>query len=77
MVQNEAVSPEEAMNFAKSIGALYRKTSAKTNVSIEQIFRDLAAKMFPDVDNYVPKHRSTVIVNKETGETAKKKKGCC
>jgi len=77
LVQSEAVAPEEAQSFARSIGALYKKTSAKTNVGVEQMFRDLAGKMFPDVDNYQPKHRSTVVVQKETNDAGKKKKGCC
>ena len=77
LVQNEAVTPDEATAFAKSIGAIYKKTSAKTNVGVEQMFRDLASKMFPDVDSYAPKHRSTVVVNKETEKNAKTKKGCC
>lgn len=77
LVQTEAVSPEEANAFARSIGALYKKTSAKTNVGVEQMFRDLASKMFPDVDSYTAKHRSTVVVNKETEKNAKAKKGCC
>ncbi|OMJ86679.1 hypothetical protein SteCoe_11765 [Stentor coeruleus] len=76
LVQNEAVSQEEALQFAKSIGALYKKTSAKTNVGVELMFRDLAAKMFPDVDNHQPKHRSTVVVNRET-EQKPMKKSCC
>ena len=77
LVQNEAVTPEEATSFAKSIGAIYKKTSAKTNVGVEQMFRDLASKMFPDVDNYTPKPRGTVTVKEQTDKGIKSKKECC
>jgi small GTP-binding protein len=78
LVESEAVSPEEAQTFARSIGALYKKTSAKTNYGVEQIFRDLANKIFPEIDTAIPARRGTVTVNKgasEKNQEAKKK--CC
>ena len=76
LVETEAVAPDEAQGFARSIGALYKKTSAKTSYGVEQIFRDLASKIFPEIDTVVPR-RQTVTVNKATAENAKEKKGCC
>jgi len=78
LVEAEAIGPEEAQAFARSIGAIYKKTSAKTNYGVEQIFRELAGKIFPDVDSSVPARRGTVTVNKNTNEkAASTKKGCC
>jgi small GTP-binding protein len=78
LVETEAVSPEEAQGFAKSIGALYKKTSAKTNYGVEQIFRELASKIFPDIDSITPPRRTTVTVNKSAADKKNQdKKGCC
>lgn len=77
LVESEATSPEEAKAFAKSIGALYKKTSAKTNYGVEQIFRDLAAKLFPEIGTAIPSRRGTVQVNNNTAEKSKEKKKCC
>jgi small GTP-binding protein len=78
LVESEAVSPEEAQTFARSIGALYKKTSAKTNYGVEQIFRDLASKIFPEVNSTIPARRETVTVNKATADKGNdKKKSCC
>lgn len=77
LVESEAVGPDEAQAFAKSIGALYKKTSAKTNYGVEQIFRDLASKIFPEVDAEVPTRRGTVTVNKAASDKTKEKKKCC
>ena len=77
LVQTEAVSQEEASEFAKSIGALYRKASAKTNIGIEQIFIDLASKIFPGYNEYPSARRTSITVSKEAIKTAKSRKGCC
>ena len=42
LVKDEAVSLEEAKTFAKSIGAVYIKTSAKSSAGIEEGFRALS-----------------------------------
>ena len=43
---NEVVPPEEAATFAKNIGAIYKKVSAKDNIEIEQIFNEIIEKIF-------------------------------
>lgn len=80
LVENEVVSPEEVKAFANSIGAIYRKTSAKTNYGVEQLFRDIATKICPDLNSAqtAPK-RNTIALDKKVnqlGKTADKKK-CC
>ena len=78
LVQAEAVPPEEAMGFARSIGAQYKKTSAKSNEGIEQVFRELAGKMFPDVNTHQPKTNGGIVVKTKEGNDKKgNKKGCC
>ena len=47
LVDNETITYEEAMKFADSINAMYRKTSAKNNYGIEQIFKDIILSIFP------------------------------
>ncbi|CAG9334898.1 unnamed protein product [Blepharisma stoltei] len=78
LVETEAVPPEEAKEFASSIGAIYRKTSAKTNYGVEQMFRDIAAKVLPDVSapQSTPK-RNTVVLDKSLSPTKKKDGGKC
>jgi GTPase SAR1 family protein len=38
LVADEAVDPSEAKAYAKSIGALYYKTSCKTDLGVSQLF---------------------------------------
>ncbi|CAG9326445.1 unnamed protein product [Blepharisma stoltei] len=79
LVETEAVPPEEAKDFANSIGAIYRKTSAKTNYGVEQLFRDIAAKICPDLNSpqSAPK-RNTIALDKKVNQTqAAKEKKCC
>ena len=76
-VEDESVSPIEAMAFAESIGALYKKTSAKTSYGIEQIFRDLAGKLFPESNIPIPARKKTVTVSKSSSELTATKRKCC
>ena len=46
---NEVVPPEEAATFAKNIGAIYKKVSAKDNIEIEQLFNEIIEKIFGKV----------------------------
>lgn len=75
LVETEAISQEEVKEFASSIGALYRKTSAKTNYGVEQVFRDIATKMNPDLGNQTTpqQKKGTSLQPKPVQE----KKKCC
>ena len=44
LCDDEVVNEEEARNWARSIGATYRKTCSKTNSGIEGLFADLVHK---------------------------------
>lgn len=78
LVETEAVSQEEAKEFARSIGALYKKTSAKTNYGVEQVFRDIATKMCPDLDTQSPQQKKgTVALTAKPVASSGGKKKCC
>jgi small GTP-binding protein len=72
LIANEDVSPEEARMFAKSIGAIYRKISAKTNLGIEATFTEIANRIFSAGEVY--ESRGTTLQKKQP-KTNKKK--CC
>ncbi|OMJ82513.1 hypothetical protein SteCoe_16802 [Stentor coeruleus] len=77
LVESEVVNPEEAKNYADSIGAVYKKISAKTDYGVEQIFRELAEKFPPEIDVGIPSRIDTVQVNKIDYEKSNGKKKCC
>ncbi|CAG9322502.1 unnamed protein product [Blepharisma stoltei] len=78
LVETEAVPQEEAKEYSKSIGALYRKTSAKTNYGVEQVFRDIATKMCPDLEAQAPAARPSGTISLQPKPTpAGGKKKCC
>ena len=77
LVESESVSPDEVNNWAKSIGAAFKKTSAKTSYGVEQVFRELALKFIPDVQDAVPVRRETVTVKKNNNKAEAQKKKCC
>jgi Ras-related protein Rab-22 len=47
LAEREEVDMMEAKKFAESIGAIYRKTSAKTKFGVEATFLELAARVNP------------------------------
>ena len=77
LVENESVSPDEASAWARSIGAALKKTSAKTSYGVEQVFKELASKFMPEVQEAVPVRRETVTVKKSTNKAEVQKKKCC
>lgn len=65
----EEVSIEEANNFAKKIGGIFLKTSAKNNTGIEELFTKTSAEFLKGSQN---KNKESFILSKEM-----KKKRCC
>ena len=65
----------EAKQFAESIGAVYRKTSAKTSFGIDQLFMDIAAKVTP-LSTVIKESTTKKLSDKKKGSAAVKKK-CC
>ncbi|CAG9327566.1 unnamed protein product [Blepharisma stoltei] len=78
LVEMEDVQQSEAKSFAKSIGAIYRKVSAKTSYGVEQMFKDLAVRLDTGEDVSTPKHMKTsVFLTESSTPSIKKKKKCC
>mmetsp|Transcript_7228 Transcript_7228/g.13360 ORF Transcript_7228/g.13360 Transcript_7228/m.13360 type:complete len:211 (+) Transcript_7228:620-1252(+) len=87
LVDSEEVDTTAAKSWAQQIGAIYRKTSAKTNYGIEQLFREIAIKLNPHLDSSQP--RSDPVPERggpkggvrldagKSGSTSGKKGGCC
>ena len=83
LFQEEAVSEEEAKKFADSIGAIFKLTSCKESVGIDELFEECAQK-YVEINNMVkkdnkPKPRNLKLDNKnvpENNEGKKKKKFC-
>mmetsp|Transcript_18247 Transcript_18247/g.32740 ORF Transcript_18247/g.32740 Transcript_18247/m.32740 type:complete len:210 (-) Transcript_18247:46-675(-) len=87
LVDSEEVDTTVAKAWAQQIGAIYRKTSAKTNYGIEQLFREIAIKLNPHLDSSAPKGESvpdrsrvsgaTRLDENKTGRNSGHRKGCC
>lgn len=73
LVGDEEVGQEEAAEYAESINAIYKKTSAKNSYGIDQIFKEIVLKAFPEVNLTTKNRRSVVLENNEK----KPKKNCC
>lgn len=73
LIDREEVSLEEAREFASKIGGIYKKTSARTNFGIADLFQSIAYKVFPDLGSRATsvKFDNISLVN------VPKKKGCC
>ena len=76
----------EAKAFAQEIGALYRKTSAKTNFGIDQLFREISGKIDPGLKQTIPVLMPSAASSQQTGpqgvklgegKGAKKPGKCC
>ena len=72
MFDSEEVNEEEARNFAKEINAVFRQTSAATNLGIEDLFEDLCGKLL-GLDSQSGNPTGVKLTEKKIG----KKKGCC
>mmetsp|Transcript_11189 Transcript_11189/g.11224 ORF Transcript_11189/g.11224 Transcript_11189/m.11224 type:complete len:129 (-) Transcript_11189:65-451(-) len=79
LVEMEDIQPSEVKELAKSIGAIYRKVSAKTSYGVEQMFKDLSVRLETGTDAPSPTKnasQSVFLTEKSTPDTKKKKK-CC
>jgi len=85
LFQEEQVSEEEAKKFADSIGAIFKLTSCKESVGIDELFEECAQKYIEN-NNLVkkdnkPKNGNLKLDSKKDGnnnnQEVKKKKKCC
>lgn len=79
--KNRNVNEEEAINYAKSVGAIHFNTSAKANKGLDEVFNTLAQKM---LESKSTKERSggggaakQKLVIVDTPEPTPVKSGCC
>lgn len=70
-IKERKVSEEEGRKAASSLGVEYFEVSAKTGKNIDEIFSNLANKLY----HKGHKHSNAVTLNGE--ENIKKKEGCC
>lgn len=75
LVMQEKVPLEEAKDFAASIGALYFRTSAKSNHGIAELFINLASLVIQQQKN-CPVSNESVSLSREFKGVGKKK-SCC
>lgn len=74
MFDNEEVNEDEARNFAKEINAVFKPTSAATNLGIEDLFEELCGKLL-GLEKSTKDKSDTIKIDGKT--TQKKKGGCC
>jgi len=72
LVDQEEVDITEARAFAASVGAVFKKTSAKSNYGIEQLFKEIASKV--NFQREALKKQQERIKLEATQEN---KDGCC
>ncbi|CAG9314908.1 unnamed protein product [Blepharisma stoltei] len=75
LVEREEIPIDEAKEYANFIGAIYAKTSAKSNVGVEKIFMDIAKGLCPDINNNLVSPAKSSISLKKKPHKAKKR--CC
>ena len=76
---NEEVPEQEAREFAESIGAIFRLTSAQNNSGIDELFEDLAKK-YLDNQNQELKQNTIKLDRNDVAkknEEQKNTKSCC
>mmetsp|Transcript_13033 Transcript_13033/g.24258 ORF Transcript_13033/g.24258 Transcript_13033/m.24258 type:complete len:201 (-) Transcript_13033:1360-1962(-) len=79
LVVNEKVTLEEARAFADSIGALYFRTSAKSNHGITDLFSNIASLVMQKRSQTAQLKRSLTLRSDHSKERVElvKKGGCC
>ena len=78
LYQKQEVDLSDAKNYAESINAIFKETSAKNEDCIDELFNELA-------DKYLEIHKNdnsdipndTIKIKKENFDDKKKKKKCC
>ena len=85
LFQDEEVSEEEAKQFAKSIGAVYKQTSCKESIGIDELFEECGRK-YLEVNNLLGSENKSksdkgkVKLSENTNDNVNENKGrkkCC
>ena len=86
LFQEEEVTEEDGKNFAKSIGAVFKLTSCKENIGVDELFQE-CGKKYLENNNLVKKEnkakddkvklQNDTNDNKDNNNGTKTKKKCC
>ena len=74
LIENEKIEHHKTMKFAESINAVFNRTSAKSSYGIEQIFKEIVIKLFPEI-NQIKERAQSVHLTSKSAKTHKK--NCC
>ena len=77
LYEDEQVKTEEGKEYAESIGAIFKETTAKNNEAISQLIELLTKKYIETIGNVKNINSNYVNKNKENVTKSNKKKGCC
>jgi GTPase SAR1 family protein len=75
LAESSQVEGQEAMNFARKINALYKKTSAKDNLGIAEGFGELCRLYLNNIGSY--EHTDTFKVKHSYLLKKPQKRQCC
>jgi len=79
LFEKEKISEEEARKFANENDAVFKLTSAMSNLGIDELFEELALKYYENCENnnYKNNHLKSIIINRKNNIEEKKKKKFC
>lgn len=75
LVEDEEVNPQEAVEFTSEVKGFFRKISAKSNLGIESVFKEIAYRFYKDIGSV--KDVEDKIVIKRSNSRTDIKKNCC
>ena len=75
LFEKEQVKEKEGKEFANKFGAIFYSTSAKENVGIDALFKDIATKLV-ELDNKSVSFNNDTV-SKLSSQDANSKKKCC
>ena len=85
LYENEQVPKNEAINFAKEINAIFKKTSCKTSIGIKELFYEIGEHFLNHnlkitsnlTKDEILKERKRTAIQNLKNENKSKSKGCC
>ena len=83
--ENEQISDEEGMGFAKQINAIFQRTSAKNSSGIDELFKKIGRHfLHPNLDitsnlskKELKEKNLRIQIEEIKNENKKNKKACC
>ena len=75
LVNEKVVQVQQGSEFGKEIGASFSEVSAKENIGIQELFKEIAVKLHQKSAKSNSRARSHSTLDKN--DSKKKKTGCC